>query len=219
MLWIFFDIDNTLYDQQSYLRQVSQEIALHFGKKRYYRDLMQLWKKRGTRHPTLFNEFLTQAGIFSPQALAQCIRIFHAPRHLAVSLYPDARVALETLTKGGVKLGVITDGNRAMQELKFKRLGLTKFFKNKNVYYTDRWNLSKADPHLFARIAKLIPKNDERWYVGDNPFTDFKNSKKAGFKTVRILRGEFRSMPAGRGDVDYQIDSLRKLPALIGRGK
>lgn len=215
MAQVYFDLDYTLYDQGSYIRQAFASIVRHLKRPSWERTLTALWRSRGTRHPSLFDDFLREKGLHSRQRVATCVRIFHDPHPLTLRLYADVAPTLSLLRGEGHALGLVTDGYVAMQRRKFRELGLSRFFKPGTVRYAV--NGGKHVSGVFRDIArKSAGPGRDLWYVGDNPRTDFIASKRAGFTTVRIMRGEYRTEPSP-ASVDYEIDSLRELPKLLSK--
>lgn len=215
MALVYFDIDNTLYDQLTYVRQVARAIAKHFGKKRYYADIMRLWKKRGPRYPRLFDEFLMSANLYSRKNVRTCVRIYHAPPRLRLSLYKDSGPAFRKLSENGIPLGIITDGYAPMQRRKMRALGISRHVPREHIHCTHAYGTSKTDPAFWKKIRQTALRDAAMWYIGDDPAVDFKTSKRAGFITVRLRRGIFSRSRGEARYVDHDIRSLASLPALV----
>jgi FMN phosphatase YigB (HAD superfamily) len=64
-------------------------------------------------------------------------------------------------------------------------------------------------------LKKLDVVPSETFYVGDNPLVDFEGAKKAGMKTIRILRGEFKKFPKNMY-IDFEVKDLIEVLKLLG---
>ena len=54
-------------------------------------------------------------------------------------------------------------------------------------------------------------------YIGDNPKKDFVNCNKVGILTVRLLRGEFKTLRIAKNfDAKYKIKNLKEVNKLFG---
>lgn len=214
MARVYFDLDNTLYDQTVYVQQIARTIAIHFGKKRYYADIMRLWKKRGPHYPRLFDEFLRNANLYSAKNVRTCVRIYHDPPRLRLSLYKDARATFKKLAKRGITIGIITDGYASMQQRKMRALGISRSVARAHIHCTHAYGTSKADPAFWKKI-RIQAAGAKNWYVGDDPLVDFKASKRAGFITVRMRCGIFSRVRGRKKDIDHDIRTLASLPSLV----
>lgn len=175
----------------------------------YYR-LMELWKQKGSMHEHLFDDLLTDLGLM--EDIGPLVHIFNSHKPI-IEPYIETVQVLQELKAKGIILGVITDGNVERQKRKIESLGISKFFKAR--IYTMEIGKSKASVRPFLEIAGEL-KVDAKYcaYVGDNPILDFKGAKKAGMRTVRLLRGEFRNL-IGNKDIDYEISDLRDILTMI----
>jgi putative hydrolase of the HAD superfamily len=85
----------------------------------------------------------------------------------------------------------------------------------RHAYLTNRYGRHRAKPapHVFELICrreKVVP--GQVLYVGDNPRKDFVGIKPLGFRTVRILRGNYAHLEADAAhEADRRIHSLDEL--------
>jgi len=209
---VFFDLDNTLYDQMQYFRSgfavisnyLSRQYALEEAE--VYASLMTLHRSEGSMHRHLFDDLLAGFGLHGRSEVKNLIHLFHtAPVH-ALSLYEDAAEVLPRLAENYI-LGLITNGNGAMQRRKVVALNLNSLLAIQ--VYTADIACPKPSPKGFQHglsMSGSLPA--ESMYVGDNPYTDFGGPLAVGMKTVRILRGEFKhhslwGMPASMKVKDF----------------
>jgi putative hydrolase of the HAD superfamily len=215
---VFFDLDYTLYNQKYYLLGAFREISKYISSKynikerKAYAALKKEWKKRKISYPFLFDRFLEELSIWNKRLIKELIDIFHNHKP-NIRLYPETREVLENLNKEYI-LGIITDGHPKMQKEKIKALEISSFFPH--IIYTQKLGreFKKPSPLVFKMILeklKISPK--ELIYIGDNPQVDFKGAKELGIYTIRVLRGEFKTL---RGEkTDKVIFNLKRLPQIL----
>jgi putative hydrolase of the HAD superfamily len=100
-----------------------------------------------------------------------------------------------------------------VQEKKVKALGLEPYFKK--IFITHRYGIHNAKPsvYCFEKIAALEKeKRSNIVYIADNVTKDFVNLRKHGYRTVRVLTGNYAHLNPARGfEADVSIDSLASL--------
>ena len=195
---VFFDLDYTLHDMQRYLRgayrDLARAVAAETGRSadRLFETLWQHWQRAGTEYGYLFNDWLAQHDLFTPERLRACIDGFHAHRP-ALALYPGADAVLRSL-RGRYRLGLITDGHAGMQRAKVAALKLEDRFDA--IVYADALGLSKPDARVFeAALAALGVPARAAVHVGDQPVRDVAGACRAGLGAIRMLTGEYRHRP------------------------
>ncbi len=193
MVYIF-DLDDTLYDELSYVRGGFSIVAEYLEQKENIPSseaisIMETFlpNDRGS----IFDTVLKQYGCYSPNLVQDCIHIYrnHTP---TILLYDDVVSFLETIHFE--KKYIVTDGNPTVQRKKIQSLGLKKY----NVFYylTHTLGIEFEKPNTVA--FELICKREnikptEAVYFGDNLKKDFVGITPLGFKTVQILRGNYKS--------------------------
>jgi putative hydrolase of the HAD superfamily len=210
---IVFDMDDTLYDETTYVLSGFRAVA------RFLQDeheipqdesyAMMEQKLKGGRG-RIFDDVLLHYGKHSKKLSQKCVSVYrtHAP---TIQLDPEAVACLKRFADHPKY--VVTDGNKVAQHNKVLALGL--YRKVKHVYVTHRYGKhnAKPSPYCFLQICQRERvEPHEVVYIGDNPNKDFLNIKKLGFKTVRILKGSFRdlNMPE-EYEADCRIHSLDEL--------
>lgn len=209
---IIFDLDNTLYDAEQYYHGAFRRIAEYLSKKykfseqKIYNELINLWKKKTSMYPHLFDDLLDLLNL--KNEIENVIKIFNNYDG-ELKLYPDVIFTLKELKRIDYKLGIITDGNIDRQKRKIKLLGLNGFF-DITIFTKEINNPKPSEIPFKVAVDKLRANPQMSFYVGDNPLIDFKGAKKVGMKTVRILRGEFKNNPRNER-VDYEIREMKEL--------
>jgi len=216
-------MDDTLYDEIDYYKSgfiaVSRIIEDDFGLagETIFETLWQIFNSGN--HKTVFDAAAEKLSVvFDAAYVNKLVNVFrsHEPD---IHLPSESRTVLEDL-KGRFKLGLITDGYLPAQELKVKALGLEKYFDY--ILYTEKLGRQywKPSPVGFERLLnKLDVVANQCVYVGDNLKKDFLSPNQMGFKTVRVVRAKrlhLAQAPSQQALPHYEIDSILKLPNLIG---
>lgn len=108
-------------------------------------------------------------------------------RHYVSDLYPDVKPALETWKEQGLRLGVYSSGSKAAQKLLFgySNVGdLTHLFSD----YFDTSVGGKKEVGSYAAIAEALHLSPEVVLFLSDVTDELDAAKKAGFKTVQLLR-------------------------------
>lgn len=213
---IIFDLDNTLYDVGQYFSGAFKEIAkylsdkFHVPEPEIYKKLTALWTEKTSMYPHLFDDLLD---IYNgANEIRDVIKIFNNYNG-ELTPYQDVVPTLKELRKRNYKLGIITDGDIERQKRKIKLLRLADYF---DVIILAKELDSKKPSEIPYKEAvnKLNIAPIKSVYTGDNPLLDFEGAKKMGMRTIRILRGEFITIPKNQY-IDYEINDLNKLLEII----
>jgi FMN phosphatase YigB (HAD superfamily) len=136
-------------------------------------------------------------------------------------VYKDVVVTLETLRRGGFKLGVLTDNPPDSQRRKVEASGLLDLFDA--VIYARAEGGDKPDPAGFRAVASALSLAPERLgMVGDNPYRDIAGALEAGYGMAYRLKrdgGAFSFDPSLFGELLGASDRVRTIPdlhALLG---
>jgi putative hydrolase of the HAD superfamily len=192
---LVFDLDDTLYEEITYVKSgfkaVAKFAADHFGisqKKAYDIMARELKKGRGS----IFDVMLKTFDHYSKVNVRKCLQVYrkHKPN---IRLYDDAVRCFKRVEK--IPKYIVTDGNKNVQLNKIKALKIDK--KVKGFFITRQYGIDKEkpSPYCFNRICQLKNITPENViYIGDNPMKDFVGIKPLGFKTIRILRGNYKTL-------------------------
>ncbi|KRE97944.1 haloacid dehalogenase [Paenibacillus sp. Soil766] len=214
MAVLVFDLDDTLYDEITYVHSgfmaVSQfmNVSLGIPVEASYAFMRNELTKSGRGQ--VFNSTLEHFGFYTKTNVKKCISVYraHDPQ---IELSPDAHTCLTE--KSSYPIYIVTDGNKHVQNKKLTALGLKK--RVKFCYITYRYGLknSKPSPYVFNKICeKEMVATSQVIYIGDNPTKDFVGIKPLGFITVRIMKGNYKHLvKSDEYEADYQIQSLDEL--------
>jgi putative hydrolase of the HAD superfamily len=205
-----FDLDDTLYDESSYVRSGLAAVA-RWGAERFGQDageslaeMLALLERNGRGR--VFDDWLRG----------------RAPVREAVKVYRhhDPDIALPALSDEVLRkladtpLYLVTDGHKIVQAKKVAALGIADRFRH--CYLTNRYGRESNKPSL--RCFELILKRERAdWnqlvYIGDNPAKDFVALNQVGACTVRVLTGRHADDAAApTHEAQHRIRTLAELP-------
>jgi putative hydrolase of the HAD superfamily len=211
---LVFDLDDTLYPELSYVHSgfwaVAQFLSPLLGVPAETLAAGMIAEEAVQGRGQVFDNVLRQHGRWSKALVAACLRTYrqHKP---TLSLFPDAERCLTRFAD--LPLYIVTDGHKEVQARKVAALHLAG--RVRHTYLTNRYGRHRAKPapHVFELICrreKVVP--GQVLYVGDNPRKDFVGIKPLGFRTVRILRGNYAHLEADAAhEADRRIHSLDEL--------
>lgn len=212
---VVFDLDDTLYEEITYVRSGFRAVANYLSDTykftapdEIYYQLLHLLDRDG--RGKVFDSYLSQHNLSSSTVIKKCLSVYrsHSPD---IHLSESGNGCLQRLKSCSKFL--VTDGNKVVQTRKINSLGIRPFFKRTLVTHNYGLKHSKPSTYCFHKILSWENrKPQDLVYIGDNPTKDFVNLKKEGFKTVRVLTGEHRGREVSiEYEADYQIESLDEL--------
>ena len=117
---------------------------------------------------------------------------------------------LKELKKQGKSLNVLTASPHITVDPCMNRLGITELFDN--VWSTDEFGLTKADPELFIRAAQLLNEKPENILHFDDSLEAVRTAKKAGMKTCGVYDSLWaKDTQEIKNVTDYYIDDFSQL--------
>ncbi|UKN02777.1 HAD hydrolase-like protein [Paracrocinitomix mangrovi] len=217
---IVFDLDDTLYEEITYVKSGFMAVANFVSKQNkgldkdvVYKEFIDILDKEG--RGKVFDLGLKKFNLYSKKMVKSCLTVYrlHNPK---ISLHKAGKDCLKRFEKYPMYL--VTDGNKVVQTKKIDHLGIRKYFKK--AMPTHNYGVKNAKPSIYcfnkilqwekAQPADLV-------YIADNPKKDFVNLNKNGFKTIRVLTGPYSNYKAEKGfDAMLSIKSLDELtPELL----
>jgi putative hydrolase of the HAD superfamily len=219
-----FDLDDTLYIEEDYVRSGFREVAgwLH--------------QNSGVSGPDTFQELMglfregVQGRIFDiwldrhPQLITwvkvnQLVEVYRT-HHPDIALLPGMLQVFSWLRNIEVGLSLITDGPLLSQERKATALELTSWFSP--LIFTDAWGKAFWKPHTraFEDVMRLYGGPPQGLvYVGDNIQKDFVAPRRLGWRTVRLrIPGQlhYNREPEGVAfAAEAEVASLEQLTVLL----
>ncbi|SMY35097.1 pyrimidine 5'-nucleotidase [Photobacterium andalusiense] len=123
-----------------------------------------------------------------------------------------AKSLLEAL-KPQAKLGIITNGFTALQEIRLQRTGFADLFDV--LIISEQVGVAKPDIKIFDYACHQMgePQRQQVLMVGDNPYSDILGGINAGMDTC-WLNCDHKSQPVGINPT-YTVTALSELQALL----
>ncbi|HUI28442.1 MAG TPA: HAD family hydrolase [Candidatus Kryptonia bacterium] len=195
-----FDLDDTLYDHAQYVRGAYRDIAAAVERRtgiaagEFFERIFPDWQQRSSRCDRIFADALTRYGVYSAELERELVGVYRAHQPI-LTPHPGVEPGLRSLRAAGFRVGLLSDGQLAVQQRKLRALGLEACFDA--CVYTGALGREFYKPHAagFAQLAgELGGEMADIAYVGDNPFTDFEAPHRMGMHTIRVLTGEYREI-------------------------
>ena len=193
---IFFDVGETLVDEERYWRKV----AAHAGVGPHV-----LWAalgvtiERGEEHAELWRHL----GIGRPKAWDELV-------YERRDLYPDALACLESLREGGLFVGIAGNQTTALEQW-----ALEEALPADVIASSASWGVRKPDRRFFERVIEVAACDPgEIAYVGDRVDNDVAPARAAGLVAVHVRRGPWGRLQSGE-DAHVIVDTLAELPAAL----
>jgi UDP-N-acetylglucosamine 2-epimerase (non-hydrolysing) len=222
---VLFDLDDTLYPHSDWLdgawTAVASAAASHGVPEDAFREALVSIASEGSDRGRIVDRALERVGASGVplEPLLQAFRAFRA----RLQPYAGVREALEDLRRT-VPIGLVTDGDPAIQLGKLEALGLADGFDA--VVLSDELGRALRKPNAApfrAALETLGVEPQHAAYVGDNPGKDVAGAVAAGLRAIRVETGEHAGRPdelapwARAPDVLAAIELLR--PLLVPRAQ
>ena len=219
---IIFDMDDTLYDEMTYVKSSFWAVSNYLSKKydiskeTVFFEMMKIFKKHGRGN--VFDLLLKYYKIFSIGEVKKCLSVYR--KNIPdIKLFREASEVLEKLSEYPKYL--VTDGNKMVQSIKVAALKIEPKFKK--IILTHRYGIQYAKPNTYC-FNVIRRKEKCKWaqlvYIADDPNKDFVNLNPLGVKTVRVLTGRFKKQKAKSSyDANFHINDLSDLLPLLNENK
>lgn len=201
---VFFDLDDTLYDHLTPLRDTLQHILgldsefpydQAYQRFRYYSDMLSAQQKnpfaaankdaqvytRTYRYVLMLQEF----DIDISMEQARWLQEDYMGRQYDISLFHGAEDVIRQLQQRGCIVGVLTNGAEEHQRKKIEALALDKLIPAERIFITGTVGWDKPDVRIFEHISKqtgVLPKN--AYYIGDSWRNDVIGALGAGWHVL-----------------------------------
>lgn len=218
--WIFFDADETLFTFDSFggLQRMFLDYSITFTAEDFqdYQAVNKpLWVDYQNGAITALQlqhqRFDLWAGRLnvSPGVLNDAF--LNAMAEICAPL-PGAVSLLDSL-KGKAKLGIITNGFTALQQIRLERTGLRDYFDA--LVISEEVGVPKPDPRIFDYALELAgnPDRTRVLMVGDTAESDIRGGMNAGLATC-WLNAHGRALPEGI-EPTWSVTSLSELEQLL----
>jgi putative hydrolase of the HAD superfamily len=223
---VLFDLDDTLFEQATWLRGAWSAVAVAGATEGVDPNTLRAALLRvcaeGSHRGDIIDRALARIGR-TDVAVAPLLAAFraHAPARLLP--YPGVLAALDRL-QGQVQIGLVSDGDPAIQRSKLRALGIERCFDI--VVFGDELGREHRKPSpvgLLTALVGLAIDANGAVYVGDRPDTDVAAANAAGMRAIRVRSGEYAHRPdapqpwATAPDVATAVDGLLELSLVTTR--
>lgn len=217
---VIFDLDNTLLD---FMKMKSSavdagvsgmiEAGLIADKNETIKEIFDIYDAKGYEYQEVFDEFIkNKFGHLDYKMLASAIVAYRKSKEASLMLYPNVNRTLFTLSKMGLKLGVVSDAPSREAWLRLCYLNLHHIFDA--VVTFDVTGKHKPSPIPFLKASELLniePKN--MLMIGDWPDRDVIGAKEVGMKTAFAKYGDtFNTIYSG---ADYDLEDIYELVEIV----
>ena len=219
---VIFDLDNTLLDFMNMkIKAVESavhgmiEAGLQMEKDLAKNTIFKIYEEKGLEYQEVFDDFIQkELGKIDYKILASGIVAYRKAREASLILYPNVNSTLITLSKWGLKLGVVSDAPSREAWMRICSVNLHHIF-DAIVTFHDT-GMHKPSPEPFEKISSLLkvaPENSIM--VGDWPERDVIGAKKLGMKTVFAKYGDVFSTE--NSGADYDVMDIKEILSIISK--
>lgn len=198
-MYIFFDLDDTLFEEREFCRSAYREVVATIVERypldsiirqRLEEGMWQTLCRRENPFSWLESELKDSGMEYDIKSLVEVYRR-HQP--ISLPLNQDVRPALEALRKRGDIIGLITDGRSLTQRNKIRALGLDELFPPELILISEETGYDKRSSEPFRKAMELcgvITKEGGSAevngfaYIGDNTAKDFLHPNLLGWDTI-----------------------------------
>ena len=217
---VVFDLDHTLFDRYETLRLAVPMLREGFKinssvTDEYFFEQLSWADKNYVHHgwEEIFAH-LVKCNIFEekPDYDEYVKYLLSCFKKVAVK-FPFAIPTLAKIREKGYKTGLITNGNRDVQERKLEMLELTPYFDE--IIISGDTPYRKPQKEIFRLIAdKLSVDTSEMMYVGDHPYFDVEGSRCAGCTPVWVKTTGTWIFPEYQKP-EIQIETVEELTGIL----
>ena len=217
---VIFDLDNTLIDFMRIKNMAIDaalngmvEAGLRIEKKSAKEKIFLIYEDKGWEYQEVFDDYIQEEiGKLDYKILAAGIVAYRKAKEASLIPYPNVHSTLITLSKWGLKLGVVSDAPSREAWMRICSVNLHHVF-DAVVTFEDTGE-HKPSPKPFEKVASLLSISPKKsLMIGDWPERDVIGAKKLGMKTVFARYGDvFETQHSG---ADYDIDDIQDLLPII----
>ena len=188
---VIFDLDNTLVDF-FYMKNQAVDAAikgmiesgLKVGHNEAKKEIFDIYEKQGYEYQEVLNQFIISVyGSINYKILAAGIVSYRIAKEKSLLTYPNVGKTLISISKMGLKLGLITDAPSREAWTRLYAVGLHNIFDQ--VVTSDDTKQFKPSAAPFNLILKYFQISaNESIMVGDWPERDLEGAKNVGMRTA-----------------------------------
>lgn len=201
---LFFDVDDTLYNQQEPLEKAFYTVfpnlsnidvnKLYIDRTKYSDEVFEKSCKGEITMEEMYiyrayKAFLEQ-GVKISDEDALKFQYEYSKNQFNIHISKVIEQMLNYCYDKNIFMGIITNGLYEHQNNKIKNLGLYKWFLKENIFISKKVGFAKPDKGIFD-IAKKVVNTDNIYYIGDSFKNDVEGAKKAGWKSIWLNKRKY----------------------------
>ena len=217
---VIFDLDNTLLDFMN-MKSMAVEAAVHgmieaglqMDREIACKKIFSIYESKGWEYQEVFDDFIqAELDKLDYKILASGIVAYRKAKEASLILYPNVNSTLITLSKWGLKIGVVSDAPSREAWMRICSVNLHHIFDA--VVTFDDTGEHKPSPKPFNKVSKLLDIQPQYLLmIGDWPERDIIGAKKLGMTTAFARYGDvFDTVVSG---ADYDIDNIQEIISII----
>lgn len=216
---IIFDLDDTLYDEASFVESGFKAVADYFNQNFSQSKLkvFEILKKHFLQNGRgkVFDNTLVDFNIQPTKKLIKKIVAVYRLHIPKIKTFPEVKFFLRKLRRQGIFLALFTDTKWQVQQRKVKALGLEPYFDL--IIYTDKLGVNKSNHKIVKKVLRRFNVSaPETICVGDDPAVDFIGAKKLGCKTIRIRQGRLENLTLDKKyEANLEVKSFKNLVYIL----
>lgn len=234
---IFFDIDETLLDDDQCMREAVTRTCITLGK-RYpqinpiqleatYLNISSQWWTNSGNVPRasgsgssngreirieVWGKAILSCDLQHQNLAIEAADLYSKERRATYKPFPEAYDVLSNLQLK-FNLGIISNGPISVQREKLQIIGLGHFFDV--IVVSGELGIGKPEPGIFVKALELMRvAPNEALYVGDSLSSDIAGAKNAGIYAIWLNRKKV-NRPPNEVTPDAEISTLRELLPIL----
>jgi HAD superfamily hydrolase (TIGR01549 family) len=229
---VFFDVDDTLYDQMATFRKALERSGILIGdvpmevfykEMRYQSDVLWSDYQAGTLLlETMRIIRIQQAGaayrIEISAGQAAQFQSCYEDEQSKLSPYPEAIPLIQKLRSQAITVGLITNGPVDHQRRKIEQLELHKWVPEQLIFISDALGFAKPDPRVFHHVNQVSASEPEAClYIGDSWRNDIAGAASVGWQSIWLNHRD--RLPETGHQPAAVIRAFAELPILLSFDK
>ena len=203
--FLLFDLDDTLLDYTASGRKCWQELFLEYAPRfgvpveqlaSAHQEVSDWYWSDAERHQLgrldlriarrkVLRLVVEKLGRDRPALGDEMADAFTLRRELLFAPFPGTIETLQELQRGGIRMGLLTNGNSEFQRSKIRRFYLARYFES--ILIESEFGAGKPDRRVFlAALEQLGATPAQTWMVGDDLMRDILPAQQLGLGTVWV---------------------------------
>ena len=217
---VIFDLDNTLLDfmkmKSSSIKSAIDgmiEAGLDLDREKTSDEIYDIYDKKGYEYQDVLSEFITgKVGKLDYKILAGGIVEYKKAKEKSLNLYPDVYETLISISKLGLKLGIVSDAPSREAWIRLYTVKIHDLF-DEVVTYNDTGVHKPGKEPFELMIRRLNVDFQNCIMIGDWPDRDIKGAKQLGMKTAFAKYGSTQNI--SHSGADYDLEHITDIVNII----